>query len=61
MHANSAVEVLLNSEQRGDERKVIASRMFGADVVGIYSPEKINNVCASFGLSPDSSLDLTTG
>ena len=35
--------------------------MKGADVTELYSPNRVNAMCADYGLQPGSSLDLTNG
>ena len=42
-------------------RKIVAACRLGVDIMEIYSPERINQICVKFGLLPGSSLDLTTG
>ena len=35
--------------------------LLSADVMGVYSPERVAGLCSDFGLKPGSALDLTNG
>ena len=44
-----------------EERRIVASFIMGVDIMEVFSPERINQVAAKFGLIAGSSLDLMTG
>ena len=43
------------------DRKILASVLLSVDITEVYSPTRVNQVAAKFGLTPGSSLDLTNG
>ena len=43
------------------DRKLLASLILGVDVTEVFSPKRVNELAAKFGLTPGSSLDLTNG
>ena len=44
-----------------DDRIIIASIIMGVDITEVFSPERVVTVARRMGLTPGSSMDLTTG
>ena len=44
-----------------DERKIIASAIVGVDITDVYSPVRVGELAAKYGMRPGSSFDLTNG
>ena len=43
------------------DRRILASVILGVDITEVFSPIRVNQLAAKFGLVPGASLDLTNG
>ena len=55
-HADDAMSMLSPSDKH-----IVASMILGVDITEMFSPERVVQVAKKMGLSPGSSMDLTTG
>ena len=65
-HRRKPTEAMLNSIRTWTcspklDRKILASVLMNVDVTEVYSPIRVSELAAKFGLVPGSSLDLTNG
>ena len=49
------------SDLHSVDKRILASVILGVDLTEVFSPVRVNQVAAKFGLNPGSSLDLTNG
>ena len=57
----SRADVAEFNELSDEDKKIIAMVIRGVDVTEVFSPPRVATACAKLGMTPGSSMDLTTG